>query len=177
MPVIHLLISSKSIKMKKTIKNIIFLFVMLLSTSIVAQNIEKINLEINNLNIINNLNTDNNLSKSLFNKLVKNNKFKNKLLKEIKFENKKKDEDNVSKVNSENNSEIFNYIISNKYALKEYNNLIKDFTEEKDKVSKKYKVPKKDKVKEPKQEDFLRLDLDKQKDPKSYKGNDSGNQK
>jgi hypothetical protein len=44
--------------------------------------------------------------------------------------------------------------------LKEYNNLIKDFTEEKDKVSKKYKVPKKDKVKE----------------PKSYKGNDSGNQ-
>ena len=54
--------------MKKTIKNIIFLFVMLLSTSIVAQNIEKINLEINNLNIINNLNTDKNLSKSLFNK-------------------------------------------------------------------------------------------------------------
>ena len=51
-------------------------------------------------------------TKSLFDKLVKNNKFKNKLLKEIKFENKKKDEDNVSKVNTENNSEIFNYIIS-----------------------------------------------------------------
>ena len=34
---------------------------------------------------------------------------------------------------------------------------------------------KKDKVKEPKQEDFLRIDLDKEKDPKSYKGNDLGN--
>ena len=100
---------------------------MLLSTSIVAQNIKKINLEINNLNIINNLNTDNNLSKSLFDKLVKNNKFKNKLLKEIKFENKKKDEDNVSKVNSENNSEIFNYIISNKYDIMVKGNMITVF--------------------------------------------------